>query len=365
MSLLLNNSPMKTAVQRAEEDVLAEKSSKDYSDVATAPALPKIDSNVSQVEQKGKVASSQTTGRKIYFGFAFETRSQTRVKEVEGQIGRKFDLLMTYVQWGNPQNSKIDTNFFSVFTSENKVPIITWEPWNPAAGVNQSNYKLSNITSGNFDPYIRSSAQAIKTYNKPIFVRFAHEMNGNWYPWGGTVNGNKPQDYVVAYQHIYNIFSQELVSNVTWVWCPVTWSVPNLNGNELLDYYPGTGFVDWVGLDGYNFGTSMPGQKWQSFTSLFSSGYQKVLSLNKPIMIAETASSESGGDKGAWIASTLATELPQNFPAIKALIWFDINKETSWDINSSPNSISHFKSQINSEAYKATIKTSNSKIASP
>ncbi len=109
----------------------------------------------------------------------------------------------------------------------------------------------------------------------------------------------------------------------------------------------------------------MPGQKWQSFTSLFSSGYQKVLGLGKPIMIAETASSESGGDKGAWIASTFSTEIPQNFPRIEALIWFNINKETDWGINSSPNSMSQFKSQINSDIYKTTTKTSNSKIVSP
>ena len=34
-----------------------------------------------------------------------------------------------------------------------------------------------------------------RTGGKPLFVRFAHEMNGNWYPWGRGVDGNTPRDF--------------------------------------------------------------------------------------------------------------------------------------------------------------------------
>ncbi len=349
-----------------EEKVLSEKATKDYDTVATVAPQPKIVSDVSQANQKVAASSPGNLGSgKVYLGFAFESRSSGRVYEVENQIGRAYPLYMTYVQWGNPPNSKIDSSFFSVFNATGRIPIISWEPWNPAQGVDQPTYKLTNISAGNFDPYIRSSAQAIKAYGRPVFMRWAHEMNGNWYPWNGTVNGNSAADYINAYRHVHDVFSSEGVGNVTWIWCPDTWSFPQFNGNNISDYYPGGNYVDWVGLDGYNFGNSKSGQHWKSFTELFSPGYKQVLGYGKPIMIAETASSESGGNKGDWISSTFTKEIPQSFPRIKAVIWFDINKETSWDINSSLNSISHFKTAVSSDIYRPEIRISNLKILAP
>jgi hypothetical protein len=51
-------------------------------------------------------------------------------------------------------------------------------------------------------------------------------------------------------------------------------------------------------------------------------------------MIPETACAEVGGDKAAWINALLPT-LRQSFPAIKALVWFHMNKETDWRVDSS------------------------------
>jgi hypothetical protein len=68
-------------------------------------------------------------------------------------------------------------------------------------------------------------------------------------------------------------------------------------------------------------------------------------------MIGEFASSELGGDKGAWIRDAGA-RIPSAYPQIKAFIWFNMNKETDWRVESSTNSLNAFKSAfVSNTAY--------------
>ena len=64
--------------------------------------------------------------------------------------------------------------------------------------------------------------------------------------------------------------------------------------------YPGAAYVDWMAMDGYNFGTNpVSGDRWTSFESVFGPTYAALLRLapSKPIMIAEASSSEYGGSR--------------------------------------------------------------------
>lgn len=351
-----------------ESYILTQKASLNYEPIATTsaevspPAFPPV--AAAKPSEKGVVAAvSQSI--KLYLGFALEPIASNRIAQVEDQIGHKFDLLMGYIQWGNSANSKLTSSYLNNFSINGKVPIISWEPWDPSQGAEQPEFKLSNIYNGNFDSYIREFAVSMKNYNKPIFLRFAHEMNGNWYPWGGTVNGNSPSDFQKAWIHIFELFQQEGATNVTWIWSPDATSYPNFNGNAINDYYPGDSYIDWVGLDGYNWGNTKFGKTWESFETIFASGYKKVLGYNKPIMVAETASTESGGDKGTWLEEAFTKQIPSKFPLVKALVWFNINKETSWDLSSSESSKLQFKKAANSGIFSAPLRFSGSKITSP
>ena len=75
---------------------------------------------------------------------------------------------------------------------------------------------------GRHDAYIRSWARDLKRFGNPVFLRFAQEMNGNWYPWAEDANGNKPGEYARMWRHVHDIFTAEGATNVKWVWCPVT-----------------------------------------------------------------------------------------------------------------------------------------------
>ena len=113
--------------------------------------------------------------------------------------------------------------------------------------------------------------------------------------------------------------------------------------NSIQKYFPGDEAVDWIGIDGYNWGTSGGTFLWQDFEEIFGDAYDSIVSMSsRPIMIAETASSEEGGDKSAWIKSA-AKALKIRFPAVKKLIWFDLKKECDWRISSSVKSAEAFK----------------------
>ena len=93
-------------------------------------------------------------------------------------------------------------------------------------------------------------------------------------------------------------------TNVRWVWCP------NANTGNLpfMQFYPGDRWVDWVGLDGFNWGGSIG---WRSFSEIFAGSYEELAArTSKPIVIAETGSGQTDGDKAAWVTSALLRELP-------------------------------------------------------
>ncbi|MEQ7739105.1 hypothetical protein, partial [Escherichia coli] len=64
----------------------------------------------------------------------------------------------------------------------------------------------------------------------------------------------------------------------------------------------------------------------------------------KPILVAETASTEVGGSKAAWntdLVSYLAAQ-----PDVMGFVWFNLQKEADWRINSSDASASALKSAL-------------------
>ena len=65
-------------------------------------------------------------------------------------------------------------------------------------------------------------ARALAAFGGPVRLRFAQEMNGDWYPWGAGTNGNTPAEFVRAWRHVHDIFTAAGATNVQWVWSPVS-----------------------------------------------------------------------------------------------------------------------------------------------
>jgi beta-mannanase len=199
---------------------------------------------------------------------------------------------------------------------------------------------LAAIARGDHDALIRRRARGVRRFARPLFIRWGYEMNGDWWDWSTARTGGDPSTYVAAWRRIHRLFRAAGVTNAVWVWSPNERSFPDAPWNRTERYYPGDDVVDWVGIDGYNWGAANA-SGWRSFADIIRPLYRRYAG-RKPLMVSETASAEAGGDKAAWIAAahrSLAGELP----AVRALVWFHSHKETDWRVDSSAPALAAFR----------------------
>jgi hypothetical protein len=280
-----------------------------------------------------KIASLASARRTVALGVnASDAPSVEPVQAFAQLAGRRPQVVMWYQNWSEPLFYKSQIRALS---TQGFIPMINWHP----IGSPRSRYTLRAIANGALDAYIRASARRAASWAHPMFVDFAQEMNIGGYQSSPHVDGNTPALYVRAWRHVVSIFRAEGADNVHWVWAPNT----DCEGRcPFTEFYPGNAWVNWVGLDGYNF-AGVDGSPWRQFQQIFGPSYRILTSLtNKPVMIAETASTELGGSKAQWILN-MRDSLLKDLPRVRLLVWFDRVKETNWLINSSPSSLAAFR----------------------
>jgi beta-mannanase len=221
------------------------------------------------------------------------------------------------------------------------IPMITWMPLvSPGRAAS-----LAAIAAGNHDDYLRRSAADARAWGHRFLLRPFHEMNGRWSKWSVPADGTA-QEFVAAWRHIVSVFRAEGATNVRFVFSP---NVISRNSPTFTAMYPGDRYVDRVALDGYNWGTSTSGQSWRSFREVFSESYRVLAQLStRPMLIGETASTEKGGDKAGWITHAFRRDMSQ-FPRIRAVVWFNHRKETSWAVDSSADALHAYRRIVRAE----------------
>jgi hypothetical protein len=278
-------------------------------------------------------------------------------------IGRDPSILMWYEKWAGSGPTAFPAASAERVVEVGATPMITWEACEPKNGICQdtfpSLYTDKNVAAGMFDAYLTTWAQAAKAWGKPFFLRLNHEMNGNWYPWGTfpsdkPPNDNTHDDYVAAWRHVHGVLDAAGVTNAVWVWSP---NIVDLKyAGDFAADYPGDEWVDWVALDGYNWGDTSK-ESWTSLRDVFGKSYAELTSLtSKPLMFAETASSEGpGGDKGCWVTQGFC-DLPSAFPLVRAVVWFDAmdpQTKTDWRVNSSSSALGAWKAIVRDPRFQA------------
>lgn len=211
-------------------------------------------------------------------------------------------------------------------------PVITWEPWYWVdAGKNRTPSLLDDIRGGRCDDHLARWADALRMCGTSVYLRFAHEFNGSWYPWSPAA-GTSADDYAATWRHVHAAFARAGADNVRWIW-----SAASGDGacDSLADWYPGGEHVDVIAVDGYNWGTSQPWTRWTTATELFGECLPRLRAIapGVPLLIAEVACAEDGGSKPEWIRD-LVRELDA-CPDVVGFVWFDHNKETDWRLTSS------------------------------
>jgi hypothetical protein len=281
--------------------------------------------------------------------------NRSKLVSLEQSVGRKPAIVMWYQEWAGRQ--PFPTRDAEWLVSHGIVPMVTWEPWRPPKVlhrlvVDQPRYRLARIAAGAFDSYIRSYAEQVKRFGGPVMLRPFHEMDGTWYPWGGTVNGNSPAAFVAAWRHIHDIFQEVGASNVTWVWSVNSGSVPDTPENSAARYWPGSRYVDWIGISGFNWGTSSSFGSWYTFDQVYEKRIRLLMQFRKPIVLTEIGAAEVGGNKAAWIRRTFST-IVQRYPRVHAFVWYDKrdSAQQDWRIISSQSSLAAFRGALQNPAY--------------
>ena len=269
--------------------------------------------------------------------------SFTGFTRLEDRLDYRFPLVAFYVAWGDKPDQQFPVRMAETVSEMGSVPVITWEPWvvdfDPKVRRNlpplaEREYaSLRAIAKGDYDFYIVPWARAAAAHGKPLFLRFAHEMNDPYrYPWGPQ-NGNRPEDFIAAWQRVHQIFQKMEATNVIWVWSPHV-SMPWLEY-----YYPGDAYVDWIGVGVLNYGTVASWSRWWSFHQILEKSYPALLSLNKPVMISEFGTLSDGGSMAEWYRQAFY-QLDHHYGRIQGVILFsdaaDRSMSPEWPLNWTP-----------------------------
>jgi beta-mannanase len=218
------------------------------------------------------------------------------------------------------------------------IPMISWEPWQG----------LDPIARGEWDGYIREYADAVAATRQPLFLRFAHEMNLQEIPWFGRAD-----TFRAAWRRVRAIFDEAGADGVRWVWSPY---VNGARAADLRDYFPGAELVDWLALDGYEWG----GRRWwerpRSFDRIFGTSLAALRTLGPgaPVMLAEIGCAPGPG-KGAWMRDALLRAIPR-YEQIRAVAWFNEHRpeHADWRIDSSPDALAAWREAVADQRYSLT-----------
>jgi hypothetical protein len=237
------------------------------------------------------------------------------------QAGSQADIAMYYSGWYVPFPSA----FARTAAQNGVVPLVQMDP---------TDISLAAISEGHYDAYLSSYAEAVRAYGHPVILSFGHEMNGDWSTWG--YRHTSPAVFVDAWRHLVQVFRALGANNVTWLW---TVNVIDDTQKGMIPrpnpWWPGSSYVNWVGIDGYYLKPS-----WQ-FAPLFGPTIADVQALTSdPIIISET---------GAVAAAGQRSKISNLFAGVReygllGLVWFDATNSIGQNFSiSNPAAIAAFR----------------------
>ena len=252
--------------------------------------------------------------------------------ELETALRYRFPIISFYTAWGDKPDQQFPVRMVETIDRLGSVPMITWEPWvtdfdtrvrtNLPPTAEREYASLAAIAKGEYDFYVSPWAEAAAAFKKPIFLRFAHEMNDPYrYPWGPQ-NGNRPDDFIAAWRRVHDIFQKKGATNVIWVWSP------HISMPWFEYYYPGDHVVDWVGLGILNYGTVASWSRWWGLAQILDKAYPTLVKFNKPMMIAEMGTLTEGGDPLEWYKQSFY-HIETTYGRIRSVVFFNQKKDVT------------------------------------
>ena len=336
----------------------------------------------------------------------------SQMQGFNAESGKKQALYLHFLQFPNVRGEFGDWNsdangwipaakFAKAADNAGAAPILTLEPFRPELFLD---WKPGSPA---FDA-TKAFAEGAGAWKKPVFIRFAHEMNGSWYPWSEWIdrNQNMVRDAdeetgftAAKYRQVFRnvaLMFRKYAPNAAMVWCPNSGLLGGGQRDVFRPFYPGDDVVDWVGLDIYERGWSLPQPGAKLWGGQFAHNLTHDMTDNpdtkenesvnfyllygqwkrKPIMICETAATlsfrsdldekaraqmnrdwkigywndnEYGWMQGVYGTSGSSTKflkpIDKEFPMVKALVWFQIAKREFLPAQKSDGTFVWFKNE--------------------
>lgn len=272
--------------------------------------------------------------------------------------GKSIRYVNTFLKWaygGKTIPHMMPGEGAKILLEHGYTPVLTWEPmFDGYSRLDPVQPRLSNILNGDYDSYIDDFADALKTLDDTVIIRFMHEFEGDWYSWSIVHNSEDPTRYVNAFRKVVNRFRARGATKVKWMWCVNSDYAPYRHYNWIIGAYPGDEYVDIVATDIYNnhFPVNLPW--WRSFRWQTTESYYYLTKYipNKPLYICEVGCRErfasenpNSESKGVWFAR-MDKELQSNFNKTRALIFFHNAPDQNWLVNSSAGSLQSLTDNI-------------------
>lgn len=245
------------------------------------------------------------------------------------ESGRAPALWSIWSDWGSPTTQYLPRGFMDHIRSRGSVPMIIWQPVDSTDKWNGAYSYRSIWRTTTHDAYIREFARQVDDYGGRVLIRFAHEFDGGWYPWGVGKPGNSLQEFRGAWRKIFRIFRDPkagLAKKARFVWSP--------QGSKSRDWmtkaFPGGGYVDYLGFTAFNWGTYKR-QPWYSLPRIVAHRMGLFKNLpQKRIIVAETGSDFRRKSKATWLKDGYAA-LYKRWPRIVAISYFNVDMRQTGD----------------------------------
>ncbi len=276
----------------------------------------------------------------------------TKLTALEQKLGKPVSVASYFYGFGDHFPASIERGFAD---GGRRDVLLSWD---------MGPTRFTDWSSGRHNDYLRLIGNYAKNYPYPIYVRPWPEMNGDWQDFQPTAAGTKryggtPAEFVAAWRHVVNTVRAAGGTNVRWVFNPTADTYAETT--DVRTIWPGSEYVDVLGLDGYNWGNGGI-FRWRSFSDIFTQQYARLTALHPtaPVWICEFGSKEPLVDDGApvdplnskaaWLSEAFASTA---FPRIAVLATFDENKERDWRTDSSPAALEAMRSAIGTSAVVA------------
>lgn len=267
----------------------------------------------------------------------FPGEDWSRIQPFERWLDRRFAVTTHYVDAVIPESQQQQFVFGDMTEQwdHGRIPIVTWQPF-PRDEADENVPR--EIAAGSYDDVLADWSRHLAEWlsaetDRKFYFRPFPEMNGDWHPWGA--DASTADDLVDAWRYVYDRLSEEDLTGeqVQWMWNP---NATEHGEYETESYYPGEEYVDWIGVDGYNFGDSQPWSTWQSPNDVFEPMLDRMQALSdNPLSFPEFGSSSYRDgqyqpvEKAEWIDGVF--DLVERYD-VRMVCWFNVDKETDWAV---------------------------------